>query len=364
MEESESYLRKLYYDVDSPIAYTSEANLWRHIKLDKKQDEITRTLLKNWLNEQYTYTLHKMSIKPSMYRKTMVRTINNQWQADLVEMREFSKSNNDYNYMLTVIDCFSRYVWVEPLKTKTGLETAEAFDKIFKTGHIPLKIHFDEGKEFYNKNVKELFESKGIEFFSTFLIKKAAIVERFNRTLKSRMWKYFTDHETQKWIDVVQNIVYGYNNTYHTTIKMTPSEANKPENTDIVWWNIYGAYITAEYGPPSFKIGQTVRISEYKSIFDKGYLPNFTEEYFKIKQIIFTKPIVYKLEDLKGEEVNGIFYESELSVYSASDEVEYKIEKVIGKKKIKNKNYILVKYKGWPDKFNEWIPEVRIQNNF
>ena len=362
MEESESYLRKLYYDVDSPIAYTSEANLWRQIKLDKKQDKITRDLLKNWLNEQYTYTLHKAYRKPTTYRKTMVKTINNQWQADLVEMREFSKSNDGYNYMLTVIDCFSRYAWVEPLKTKTGLETAEAFNKIFKTGHIPQKIHFDKGKEFYNKNVKELFESDKIEFFSTFSDKKAAIVERFNRTLKSRMWKYFTEHETRKWIDVVQNIVLGYNNTYHTTIKMTPSEASKPENSDTVWWNIYGAYITHEYGPPRFKIGQTVRISKYKSIFDKGYLPNFTEEYFKIKQIIFTRPIVYKLEDLKGEEVNGIFYESELSAYNASDEVEYKIEKVLGKKKIKNKNYILVKYKGWPDKFNEWIPQVNAAN--
>ena len=184
MEESELYLRKLYYDVDSPIAYTSEANLWRQIKLDKKQDKITRDLLKNWLNEQYTYTLHKAYRKPTTYRKTMVKTINNQWQADLVEMREFSKSNDGYNYMLTVIDCFSRYAWVEPLKTKTGLETAEAFNKIFKTGHIPQKIHFDKGKEFYNKNVKELFESNKIEFFSTFSDKKAAIVERFNRTLK------------------------------------------------------------------------------------------------------------------------------------------------------------------------------------
>ena len=101
MEESELYLRKLYYGVDSPIAYTSEANLWRQIKSDKRQDEITRDLLKNWLSEQYTYTLHKMFKKPSAYRKTMVKTIDNQWQADLVEMREFSKSNDDYNYMLT-----------------------------------------------------------------------------------------------------------------------------------------------------------------------------------------------------------------------------------------------------------------------
>src|SRR5271155_949406 len=171
MEESELYLRKLYYGVDSPIAYTSEANLWRQIKLDNKQDKITRDVLNNWLNEQYTYTLHKMSKKPSTYRKTMVKTINNQWQADLVKMGEFSKSNDNYNYILTVIDCFSRYAWVEPLKTKTALETSEAFNKIFKMGHIPLKIHFDKGKKFYNKNVKELFEAQKLNFLVHFLTK-------------------------------------------------------------------------------------------------------------------------------------------------------------------------------------------------
>src|SRR5271157_2566493 len=172
MEQSETYLRKLYYDVDSPIAYTSESNLWRQIKLDKKQNDITRDLLKNWLNEQYTYTLHKAYRKPTTYRKTMVKTINNQWQADLVEMREFSKSNNDYNYMLTVIDCFTRYAWVEPLKTKTGLETAEAFNSIFKTGHIPLKIHFDEGKEFIIKMLRNYSKAITLNILVHFLTKR------------------------------------------------------------------------------------------------------------------------------------------------------------------------------------------------
>src|SRR5271155_937473 len=110
----------------------------------------------------------------------------------------------------------------------------------------------------------------------------------------------------------------------------------------------------------SLKLVKTVRISKYKSVFEKGYLPNFTEEYFKIKQIIFSKPFLYKLADLKGEEVNGIFYESELSVYNAFDDAEYKIEKVLGKKKLKDKKYMLVKYKGWPDKFNEWIPDSNV----
>ena len=141
---------------------------------------------------------------------------------------------------------------------------------------------------------------------------------------------------------------------------MSPVEASKPNNTETVWWNIYGSHITAEFGVPNFKVGQYVRISKYKSVFAKGYLPNFTEEYFKIKQILIGNPIVYKLEDLKGEDLNGIFYESELSVYRPSDETQYKIEKILGRKTLKGKKYILVKYKGWPDKFNEWILQSNV----
>ena len=351
---TEQYLRKIYYDLDSNAAYTSESQLWKQIKLDKKK--ISKEELRSWLDEQNTYTLHKQYNKPRTYRKTRVNKVDEQWQADLVEMREFAEVNRSYYYMLTVTDCFSRFAWIKPLKTKTGQETGKAFETIFEEGRIPAKIQFDEGKEFYNKNVKQLLDSKNIKYFSTFSDKKAAIIERFNRSIKSRMYKYFTEHETRKWIDVIQKLVDAYNNSYHSTIRKKPIEASKEENSETVWWNIYGAYITADTGLPAYKVGQTVRISKYKSIFEKGYLPNYTEEYFKIKQIIVGNPIVYKLEDLKGEDLNGIFYEEELSAYNPGEDVEYKIEKVLGKKTVKGKQYALVKYKGWPDKFNEWFP--------
>ena len=152
---TEQYLRKLYYDLDRNIAYTSESQLWTQIKRDKKQ--ITKDELKKWLAEQNTVTLHKQYNKPRIYRKTRVNKVNEQWQADLVEMREFAEMNKGYNYMLTVIDCFSRSAWIKPLKTKTGVETSKAFEDIFIQieGRIPEKIHFDDGKEFYNKNVKQ-----------------------------------------------------------------------------------------------------------------------------------------------------------------------------------------------------------------
>jgi len=357
--KTEQYLRDLYYNVTSPVAYTGLTAIWKQIKNDKKDKEITKDDLVKWLDEQYTYSLHKPYKRPSVYRKTITPGVDDLWQADLVEMREFSESNEGYNYLLCVIDCYSKYAWCIPMKTKTGLETRDAFEKIFDID-TPNKMHFDEGKEFYNEKVKSLLKERNVEFYSTASDKKAAIVERFNRTLKGRMWKYFTANETRKWIDILDKLVDDYNNSFHTTIKMTPIEARRPENTARVWNNIYGAYLTAKYETPKFKEGQTVRIHKYKSVFDKGYLPNFTEEFFKIKQVQKGRPIVYKLEDLNGEELKGIFYESELSAYNENEETTYKIEKVLGKKKIKGKDYVLVKYKGWPDKFNEWLPKENI----
>ena len=358
--ETDQYLRKLYYGIDSPTAYTSMANLWKQIKHDKK--EITRETLKKWLEDSYVYSLHKPYKQPKLYRKTMISGIDDQWQADLVEMREFSDSNAGNNYILCVIDCFSKFAWCVQLKTKTGAEVKAAFENIFNQGRVPDKIQFDEGKEFYNAQVKSLLNDKSIEFFSTHAGEKASIVERFNRSLKSRMFKYFTANETRKWIDIVDNLVNDYNNTYHRTIKMSPIEASKPENSLQVWCNIYGAYLAEKYGVPAYKVGQTVRIIKYKSIFDKGYLPNFTEEFSKIKQVKIGRPTVYILEDLKGDDVVGIFYEEELSPYNETDETTYNVEKVLGKKTVKGKKFVLVKYKGWPDKFNEWLPAENVTN--
>ena len=98
----------------------------------------------------------------------------------------------------------------------------------------------------------------------------------------------------------------------------------------LVWYNLYGAYLAAEYGQPKFKVGETVRISKYKTLFDKGYLPNYSVEFFKIKQVKIRKPIVYVLEDTKREKLTGIYYEDELSPYDVTTETTYKVEKVLG----------------------------------
>jgi len=124
------------------------------------------------------------------------------------------------------------------------------------------------------------------------------------------MWKYFTAKSsltTRTWLPVLDKFVNSYNNTTHSSIGMTPIQASKEENQNTVWWNLYGDTVVSTYGHANYKPGQTVRISKYKSIFGKCYLPNFTEELFKVDQVIYGSPIVYKLEDLDGEEIKGLF---------------------------------------------------------
>ena len=183
----------------------------------------------------------------------------------------------------------------------------------------PRLAQFDDGKEFYNVGVRSLLEDKGVKYFSTKSDKKAAIVERFNRTLKSSMWKYFYSKGTYRWVDVLDDLVANYNNTKHRTILMKPKDVNKG-NEDEVWTTLYG-YEYGELKLPKFKVGDTVRVSKYKSIVTKGYEANFTEEVFKVSKVIRGDPNVYEIEDHEGEPIVGKFHKQELSGVNKKDDV-------------------------------------------
>ena len=257
-------------------------------------------------------------------------------------MRAFSKYNDGITFLLLVIDVFSKYGWVVPLKNKEGKTVAEAFKNIFKE-RKPGKLWTDKGREFYNKDVKEL-----IEIYSTENEEKSSIVERWIRTMKEKMWKYFTDNNTYRYMDILPDLVEDYNNTVHTSTKMTPIEASKKKNELTVWQNLYQDRLKINNLTPKFSVGDEVRISKMKKVFEKGYTTRWTEEIFTITKIQNTNPITYKIADLQGEEIDGTFYEPELQ---KTEQQVFRIEKVIEK----GKNKSLVKWKGYSDKFNSWV---------
>ena len=260
--------------------------------------------------------------------------------ADLSALKE---ENQGVNFLLLVIDTFSKYGWIIPLKDKKGETVAKALKQIFKEGRRPDKLWTDKGREFYNKDVKDL-----VELYSTENEEKSSIVERWIRTIKDKMWKYFTDNNTYNYMSVLPDLLEDYNNTVHSSTKFTPTDASKKENELTVWRNLYPDRLKTNRLTPKFSVGDLVRITKKKKVFEKGYTTRWTEEIFTIKEIRDTNPITYKLSDLQGEEIKGTFYEPELQ---KTEQQIYRIEKII--KKEKNKS--LVKWKGYSDKLNSWV---------
>ncbi|CAB4002827.1 uncharacterized transposon-derived [Paramuricea clavata] len=233
----------------------------------------------------------------------------------------------------------------------------EQFNNRF--GKYPKFAQFDQGTEFYNKDVKSLLNKNNIEFFSTYSDKKAAVVERFNRTLKALMWKYFYSASTYKWLDVLQDLTDNYNSSVNRSIKTTPDSVNESNWTEV--WKTLFSHNLGKPSEPKFAVGKSVRISKYKSVFTKGYEANFTEELFTVTEVYHGHPNTYTIKDSADEPIIGRFYEQEL--YSAEGrEPDFKIEKVLRRRTVKGKKMALVKWLGYDDKFNSWIPAGDIKS--
>ena len=293
-------------------------------------------------NEQLADELHKPIIRKFKKRKVYSAFKDNIWAADLADMQLLSRYNKGIRFLSCVIDIFSKYAWVVPLKDKKGISIVKALQIILKQSNSrkPNKIWVDKGSEFYNAYFKKWLRDNDIVMYSTHNEGKSVVAERFIRTLKSKIYKYMTSISKNVYIHKLDDIVDEYNNTYHTTIKMKPIGVK--DNT----------YINADKEinnkDPKFKVGDRVRISKYKNIFAKVYTPNWSEEAFVIKEVKNTVPWTYVINDLNGEEITGTFYEKELQKTSQE---EFRIEKVIRRKGDK----LYVKWKDYDNSFSSWI---------
>ena len=206
---------------------------------------------------------------------------------------------------MCVIEIYSKYVWVAPLKDKKGVTIVNALQKILNDlERKPNKIWVDQGSEFYNNYFKKWLKDNDIEMYSTHNEGKSVFPERFIRILKTKIYKYITSVSKNVYIDKLNDIVNECNNTYHRTIKMKPVDVK--DNGYIY----FGKEINDK--DPKFKVGDHVRISKYKNIFAKGYTPNWFEEVFVIKEVKNTVPWRYVINDLNGQEIIGTLYEKEL----------------------------------------------------
>jgi hypothetical protein len=243
----------------------------------------------------------------------------------------------------------------------------------------PDRLRTDKGTEFYNQPVKAFLLAQHVELFSTNSDMKAALVERFNRTLKSLIYKHFTEHHTERYIDVLQGFVYSYNHSTHRTIGRAPADVETQLDEQAVWRRVYYDSKEAQLQRSDMKRtqriadGEHVRLSKYKANFEKGYVPSWGRELYEV--VSKREPqhgkshcrLVYKLHDMQGEPIEGACYPVEVQhIHALGTPIAgnipgvLEIEHILRKRVRGRVHESLVKWRGWPEKFNRWLTNAEL----
>lgn len=358
----ENYLKELYYNPKQTTAFSSASKLWHHIK--QHGADISRNQLNDWLSKQDVYTSHHPIIRRFATQRVVTRGLNDVWDADLMDMSNLSKENDDYTFIAVFIDIFSRYLYVHPMKDKTAESTLDAIKSVFSENKVqPETLRSDNGKEFTGGAVKEYLVAREVYQQISHSEKKANYAERVIQTLKKKIYRYLYANYTERYIDALDQLVEGYNNTYHTGIKRAPSSINKDNEVE-VWAEQYIPKPSHKVVKVSFKfsIGDTVRVSNARNAFSRGYGQTFSEELFTVRERHSTIPLTYTLQDLKQRKVKGVFYEPEMVLVTGKDENSvFRVEKIIKDRTRKGVKEVLVRWKGYSSDWDTWEPESNIR---
>ena len=352
-------IKKLYNDPKFSASFAGKKRFVNAII--SKNKNLKRKKVEEELKKIDSYTLHKPARKTKLFRRIYTKGIRYIYQIDLIDMTKFKNENDDYRWLITIIDTFSKKAWAFKLKRKTSKAIMNVM-KPFLLSNTPTKMEFDQGTEFYNASFLNLLKTLKINYYSVYSDRKCAIVERFNRTLKTRMYRSFTARGSKRWIDILPDLVNGYNNTPHTSIKYKPNDVNKT-NEHLVRRILFPKEKKQKiFTKTYFKIGDTVRILKKKATFQKGYEQTYSYEVFEVCELRKTYPVTYRIKDYKGEEIKGSFYKSELQLVNKSDSI-WPVKDVLNTRKHRGVTQYLVNFVGYPETLQEWIPQNQLFNN-
>ena len=260
----------------------------------------------------------------------------------------------------------------------------DGLKSVFQTGRKPHTLRTDKGSEFKNRWVKSFLKKEGINVIYTQNETKANYAERVIRTMKNLMYRYFMKNRTYRFVNVLQDLVKSYNNRPHRSlggnapvivnqenaaeIRLDAYLSGKKPNSNLIKENgkqHEAKKTTKKKVKPFFelKVGDNVRISQLKHPFQRDYQQKWTEEFFKVVKRYKRGQIpVYKVQDLTDDPIEGTFYESELQKVVKTEDVVYRVEKILKRRRHGKTKEVFVKWEGWTKKFNSWIAESSLEN--
>ena len=356
-------INKIYTYPKSSGGFSGVENLYEQVR--KEHLGITKVDVRKFLEGNRTYTLFKQRRVNFKRSKFVPAGFLTDLQVDLGDFQNIARGNEGFRYLLVGVDVLSRRLFTAPVKSKSSGHMIDGFEKIFsQMPYLPQQIFSDRGMEFESKDVIEYFKKNGIQKFKSRASEvKAGVAERMIKTVKQRLYRYFSEKNTTNWIGVLPKITRAINQTKCRITSLRPADVNE-KNASAVWERVYGNYIRGEGDNRKenrISRGDSVRISRAKPVFEKGYLPNFSDEIFTVEKVSRAAPNYYDLVDHKGEPIHGRFYNEELAKTREDENTTYRIERIIRKRRAPDKRMeYLVKFIGYPEHY--WIGENDIVN--
>lgn len=309
-------VREKYASPGHPVAF---AGLGRIV--NRYKNRATPQSIKSQLEASRGYTLHRKRKRIKSYNPFFADTKREQVQMDLIDISALWRWNGGVRFICVAIDTFTKKAAAVGQKNKSALSTLASVRQILENDLAPppKTIIFDEGKEFNNQHLSKYLKNLSVKTENPRGTHKAAVAERFNRTLQDLVYQYLTEHKTKRYIDQLPLLLQTYNNRHHRTIKMTPNQAELGHNQSLVREQInlrIGKLLTKKE-KPSLKIGDHVRLKVKRFPFTRGYHKTFSDELYLITKILNYLPVVmYSVKRADTHQpVRGAYYEKELQRY-------------------------------------------------
>lgn len=359
-KEVQDLLSKTYHSPDTPYGYSTPVKLWKHVR--KTVPTLTLSQVKYWFTTQDVPSRFQQAHKTFPRASFITRDVHVQWLADLADLGNLKRYNNNFRYLFVVQDLFSRQLLgLVALKRKLSKNVADALNAmIHNIGKSPKVFYTDSGTEFAG-HCNVVYEKYNIEHATTNdFVQKAAPTERAILVIKQRLYKMMAAEKSFKWTDKLESVLKAYNTSYNRNLGMTPTEASLRENKHKVFYNtaikpqIEKMSFSAK--PYKYKLGQVVRV-QIQQPFGKSYVGNYSQVLYTItnRELKGGVPVYHLAELLTKESLRGSFYSEELQPVSVLDTQRSgkKVQKIHSFRMVDNTEQVLVNYEG--EKTKVWV---------
>lgn len=355
--EQPTVFEQAYFGASEPSSFGGVDPFLKAIPRAQKREG------KDWLLAQDVYEIYKPARRRYPRNRILAYDIDEVWEADLMDFGNIARYNDNMRFVLTIIDVFSKHIHMTPIPRKTSQYTATVLDELF-TERRPRLLKTDAGLEWRNHRIKGVMKRYNVRHATSTDVHHVPVVERLHLTFRNYLSRRLHHGNTLRFIDMIPEFIRAYHQRKHRSIGMAPAEvtADNQDARDRAFNNLYKRELALPCGECKFNSGDRVRVSLSKSspMAKASDEPKWSEALYTVAACKRSVRIpMYSLVDSDNQPLDGWFYAEELQKATKSDDL-YRIEKVLGRKRVRGREQLLVQWSGHPPSAASFVPAENV----